>query len=207
MSEKRMLMTNKNKANSKKNTEELILELFKQKTTAVYKNQEDIANNILKVLKTERKQAAISKALKKLENKTINYKSVDYHIIKTEEGYKLYIKGDVKDEATQNFADKKVFEDYKVFVINKNILVYTVKEKYHEYVKNYMVKSFEENAFFDIISHSNKLYFLLNAIDGLYGKVYELPEIVKNIEENNQKKTLSPTKVIEKNKDHRLSSS
>ena len=86
MPEKIIIMTNKNKKDSEKNTQELILELFKHKTTAVYKNQEDIANNIQNELKTKRNQAAISKALRKLENKIINYKGVDYHIIKTEEG-------------------------------------------------------------------------------------------------------------------------
>ena len=168
-------------------TKFLILELFKKNTKAVYKNQQQIADYIYKNFSVKRNQTAVSKALKKIYNKTINYNGVNFHILKLEEGYKLYKKGDVMDEATQSFADKKVFEDYYVHVINKNFVAYTIKEKYHSLVKEYMVKAFDSDSFFDIISHGNKMYLLLLTKENLFKDVCELPKKVKEIEEINKK--------------------
>ena len=53
-------------------TKFLILELFKKNTKAVYKNQQQIADYIYKNFSVKRNQAAVSKALKKIYNKTIN---------------------------------------------------------------------------------------------------------------------------------------
>lgn len=168
-------------------TKYLVLELFKKDTTAVYKNQQHIADSIYKYFSVKRKQAAVSKALKKIYNKNINYKGVDFYILKLEDGYKLYKKGDVMDEATQSFADKKVFVNYDVYIINKNILAFTVKEQHHQHVKDYMTKAFDAESFFDIISHEDKMYFLLHTKENLFNDVCELPKKVKEIEEINKK--------------------
>lgn len=185
MADKIILLTTENY--STMSTKFLILELFKKNTKAVYKNQQHIADSIYKCFSVKRKQAAVSKALKKIYNKKINYKGVDFYILKIEDGYKLYKKGDVMDEATQSFADKKVFENYDVYIISKNIVAYTIKEKYHQHVKDYMIKAFDSDSFFDIISHEDKMYFLLLTKENLFNDVCELPKKVREIEEINKK--------------------
>ena len=117
-------MTNKTiilakKSTSEMYTRELILELFKKDIRAVYRNQECIAQAINKHFGIKRRQSDISKALQKIGNKVINYKGADYHIVKLEEGYMLLKKGDLEAEATQNFADKNMFDDFEVYLMER----------------------------------------------------------------------------------------
>ena len=189
-----------NKTVSEMNTQELILELFRKEPSAIYKNQQAIVRAIKDTLSVSRRQTAVSKALKKIGNHPINYRGEIYHIIRISEGYKLYRKNDVLSEATQEFAEMKVFENHHAYSVTKNIIAYTVKEKYHSFVIDYMQKSFDEHAFFDIISHGNKIYFLLMPETNHYKTIFNLPEVVHEIEKNNQKKTLTATRVIEKKK-------
>jgi hypothetical protein len=181
-------------------TRELILRLFEKDVDAVYRTQQDIAQAIYSEFGKKRKQAAISKALTKMSNRTINYNGADYHIVKVEDGYMLLRKDSFLQYATQKFADKKMFDSFEVYRVNKNIVAYTIKARYHKYVKDCMLKIYKEDAFFDIISHGNKLYFLLSTKDGLSNKMYEIPQIVKTIDADNQKKTLTATRVVEKYK-------
>ena len=175
------------------NTKELILELFKQDVDAIYRKQEEISYSIYKKLKVQRSQSAISKALKKVENRVIIYNGTKYHIIKIEEGYTLYKKSHIENEAIHNFAEKEVFESYDVYIINEKILSYTIKAKYHEYVKDFIVKLCDENSIFDIISHGNKMYFLLLSESNTYKSLCKLPNKVKKIVEDNKKKTMAGT--------------
>ena len=100
------------------------------------------------------------------------------------------------DEVTQNFADKKVFENYTVYIVNKNIVAFTIKAKYHEYVKENILKACDVNEFFDIIPHGNKLYILLNAKSNIYDNICDLPSLVKEIEEINKKEAFSASEAM-----------
>ena len=180
------------------NTKELVLELFKKNPNKVYKNQEEIAKAISDDFKKNRKQAAISKALSKIGGSVIKLNGSYVHIIKVEGGYKLYKKGDIKDEIIQQFADKKVFIDHNTFVISKSIVAYTIQPKHHKYVEENMRKYFDEGSFFDIISHGEKMYFLLNAKEGLYQEIVYLPSTVKAMEDDTDEQSTFSKEIIEK---------
>ena len=171
-----------------KSTKELILDLFQKNPNTIYSNQEAIATAINNELHESRSQSAISKALKKMTNQVIKYDNANYHIIKIDTGYKLYNKQCLLAHIKEEFAEKKVFISYSSYVISKNIVAYTVHTKFHLYIKDEMIKAFDENTFFDIISHDNKIYFLLNPDCKKQDEIRNLPQEVKAIENSNNRK-------------------
>ena len=171
-----------------KSTKELILDLFQKNPNTIYSNQEAIATAINNELNKSRSQSAISKALKKMTNRVIKYKGANYHIIKIDTGYKLLNKHYLLDLIKESFAEKKVFISYSSYVVSKNIMAYTVHTKFHSYVKSEMIKAFDENTFFDIISHDNNIYFLLNPDCKKQNEIRDLPQEVEAIEISNKSK-------------------
>ena len=97
------------------------------------------------------------------------------------------------NEVTQHFAEKKVFENHVTYIVNKNIVAFTVKSKYHEYVKDSLLMAFDAGEFFDIISHDNKLYILLKEKSNIYNEIRNFPSTVKAIEQINEKEIISAT--------------
>ena len=160
-------------------TKELILKLFTSNTEVVYEDQYAIAESIKLEFNIVRTQSAVSKALDKLSGYVINYSGKDYSVLKTDEGYKFCFKDKVLDEITFDFASKGVFENYDVFTIKNSVVGYTIKEEYHKYVKDGLLKAFDEASFFEFISRGNKLYILLKNGSKLYSDLCYLPQAVK----------------------------
>ena len=173
MSEKLIIISKK--TIKQMSTKELLLELFKRDTGKTYTSQEEISVELFKKLKAERKQSAISKALKKIDGKEIVLDGMKYYFLKTDEGYRFVLKGCMLVEAEEAFAKRKVFESYEPYVVSKKIIAYVVKEKHREYVRDYIRKIFEDDSFFDIIFNGNKIYFLISERKNIFNEMCDIP--------------------------------
>lgn len=156
-------------SNDQMNTVQLVLELFHQNRNAVYANQDMIVAALAKNFNVERTQSAVSKAITELSENDFAYKSETYRLCKTEKGYMLYQKKEVLQTLIDNFTERRVFKSFDIYTIDKRVVAYCVKRKHQEYVVQSIKKTFATSSFFDIVSHGDRVYFLLNDIKDLYG--------------------------------------
>lgn len=171
----------RNKTYAEMNTTQLLLELFCSNRQEIYQTQNEIVRAIEVNFSVTRTQGAISKALKKIENVEIHYNGEVFIIQKIDDRYRLYTREAVLDEQMRKLAEAAVFKVYTAYFVTKKVIAYTIHEKQHLYTENCMRLAFGENAFFDIVSHGDKLYFLLNDGTDFYSELMHFPKRVEKV--------------------------
>ena len=171
----------RNKVYAEMSTTQLVLELFCTNRQNIYQTQNEIVQAIKSNFSVTRTQGAISKALKKIENVEIHYNSKVFIIQKIEDSYRLYTRETVLDEQMRKLAEAAVFKAYTAYSVAEKVVAYTIHEKQHIYTENCMRLAFGEDAFFDVISHEDKLYFLLNDGVDLKSELMLFPKRVEKL--------------------------